>query len=315
MPYKSYMKQITVIVTVILSLALTSPEFCAGRINGKVFSNSRQGEIQKQYVMPIELSKYGHIEIKAKVNNVEGTFILDTGAGINVITKKFASKLGKIKMQDGSFTGFRATGEPLDMQLYTISSLEIGDLQERNSTFTILDVDLGKIDGLISLASFKEQPFTIDYANKKLYLESRRSLMGREKNGKVIKIQLDDDRGVSVDMFTKVRVNNKLTLQISLDSGAGFNVFRFNAEYLKSLVGDTTNIKRYNKQSSLNAKDTNNFYLANLNSLALYDNPTVNVHDIKASFLKSLIYDGITSINWLGKCITIDIRKKELIIN
>ncbi len=315
MPYRDNLKQITVMVMAILLIAFASPEFCAGRSNGKDFRNSRQGEIQKQYVMPIELSKYGHVEIRAKVNSVEGIFILDTGAGINVITKTFASKLGKIKMHDGSFTGFRATGEPLEMHLYTISSLEIGDLQERNSTFTILDADLGKIDGLISLASFKEQPFTIDYANKKLYLESSGSLMSREKNGKVIKIQLDDDRGVSIDMFTRVRVNNKLDLQISLDSGAGFNVFRFNAEYLKSLVGDTTNIKRYNKQSSLNAKTTNNFYLAKLNSLAISDNPSIKVHDIKASFLKSLIYDGITSINWLGNCITIDISKKELIIN
>lgn len=313
MSYLKYMNQITILFATVL--IFSSPGYDAGRTNEKVCSSSQESEIQKQYIMPIEITKYGHIEIKAKVNNVEGTFILDTGAGINVITKTFASKLGKIKMQDGSFTGFRATGESLDMKLYTINNLEIGDLHERNSTFTILDADLGKIDGLISLTCFREQPFTIDFANKKFYLESSRSLIRREQNGKVIRIQLDDDRGVSVDMFTKVRVNNKLTLQISLDSGAGFNVFRFNAAYMKSLIGDTTNIKQYNKQGSLNANTTNNLYLADLNNLTLYDNPSINVHDIKVSFLKSLIYDGITSINWLGNCITIDVSKKELIIN
>ncbi len=31
--------------------------------------------------------------------------------------------------------------------------------------------------------------------------------------------------------------------------------------------------------------------------------------------LIAIFYDGITSINWLGKKITIDIPKKEILIN
>lgn len=56
--------------------------------------------------------------VKAKINGVEGNFIFDTGAGLTLITKAFSDKIGKLHKQDGSFTGFRATGEKLTADLY-----------------------------------------------------------------------------------------------------------------------------------------------------------------------------------------------------
>jgi len=273
------------------------------------------GETEKQpFAIPVEISPGGHIIIKAEINNVEGNFILDTGAGINVITKKFASKLKNIKPEDGGFTGFRATGEALNMKLYGAEEIKLGNLVYRNPIITILDADLGNIDGLISLTCFRTRPFTIDFTNKKIYLETKRSLKERMKRGKTVPIQFDNDRGISLDMFTKVRVNDTLTLQISLDSGAGFNVFRFNSEYMKYLNIDTSKAKKYFKPSTFNKNIGNMFYISNLDKISLYSAPSVQTEKVKASFLKGLIYDGITCINWLGKQITIDIPDKEMII-
>ena len=275
-------------------------------------SNNNDGHSNE---IPIDISKYGHIIMKVKVDNVEGNFILDTGAGINVITKKFAAKLRSIKNLDRSFTGFRATGEELNMKLYIVNKIELGSIAEDKPVITILDADLGNIDGLISLTCFRNRPFTIDFTNKKIYLETKSSLKERMNKGKVVPIQLDDVRGISIDMFTKVRVNEKLTLQISLDSGAGFNVFRFNEAYMKELGIDTSNTKKYFKKSSINKNINNMFYESILNKISLNSAPSISAENIKTSFLNGLIYDGITCINWLGKKITIDLPDKEMILN
>ena len=59
----------------------------------------------RRYAIPITISPEGHIFLKVKVDNVEGNFVLDTGAGINAITKKFAAKISGIRKEDGDFTG------------------------------------------------------------------------------------------------------------------------------------------------------------------------------------------------------------------
>ncbi|MEN5059064.1 aspartyl protease family protein [Sphingobacterium kitahiroshimense] len=58
--------------------------------------------------------------------------MLDTGAGLTLITKAFSERLGQIHKQDGSFTGFRATGEKLTADLYDVNSLKIGTLIDKN---------------------------------------------------------------------------------------------------------------------------------------------------------------------------------------
>ncbi len=276
---------------------------------------SKPVKTRSPYAVPIEIGPHGHIVMRVRVDNVEGRFILDTGAGINLITKKFAARLHGVKEEDGYFTGFRATGEGLMLRLYEVNDIEIGDLNLHDPTVTVLDADLGDIDGLISLTCFRNQPFTIDFANKKLYLDTRSSLAERARNGKTVPVQLDDDRGISLDMFTRVMVNDRLTLQISLDSGAGFNVYRFNSGFMKELGIDTSAATKYHKKSSLNKKITNTFYTADLEDISLSAAPSVHIGEVKTSFLRGLIYDGISCINWLGKQITIDIPDREMILN
>lgn len=272
-------------------------------------------DMSGRYAIPITISPEGHIFLKVKVDNVEGNFVLDTGAGINVITRKFAGKISGIREEDGCFTGFRATGEAMRLRLYKVNDLKVGDLDIHDPTISILNADLGSIDGLISLTCFRNQPFTIDFADKKIYLETRKSLERRIKEGKSVPIQLDDDRGISLDMFMKVRVDNKLKLQISLDSGAGFNVYRFNAGFMKELGIDTSSAEKVFKKSTLNKSITNMFYVSRLDRISVSAAPSVNVEKVKAAFLPQLIYDGITGINWLGKRITIDIPDRIVIVD
>ena len=265
--------------------------------------------------IPIGLDPYGHIIVDARVDGVQGRFILDTGAGINVFTKAFADKLGSIRKEDGYFTGFRATGEALKVRLYQVNEIRIGNMKTVDPVVTVLDADLGHTDGLISLTCFRRRAFTIDFAAKKLWLETKSSLASRVREGRTVPIQLDDQRGISLDMFTSVRVDNRLTLEVSLDSGAGFDVYRFNSGFMKDIGIDTAMATKVFKTSTFNNSLTNVFYVDTVNDISLSAAPSVRALDVKTSFLPGLIYDGITCINWLGKQITVDIPDRKMIVN
>jgi|GEM_PF-206388 len=302
------------VVFLIYGVCIPAGNTFAGRIKDRTSKEAIYGKKAGAEAIPIEITKDGHILLKAKVNGREGNFILDTGAGINVLFKKFADEIETLKEEDGEFTGFRATGEEMTMKLYTAREINIGDLAVKNPTISILDANFGNVDGLISLTCFRNQPFTIDYKDKEIILESRKTLKEREKKGTVVPIQIDDQRGISLDIFTRVRVNDKLTLQIALDSGAGLNVFRFNEMFMKELGIDSSNCEKYYKRSSLNSNINNIFYKNTVSKIELYNIAAVKVANVKAFFLKGLIYDGITSINWLGNKITIDIPDKVMIV-
>lgn len=271
-----------------------------------------------QWVVPIEITPEGHILVKAAVNGVEGNFIFDTGAGLNVVTKKFADKLNKLPKQDGGFTGFRATGERLDIDLYTAQTITVGGYTHKQPTVAVIDANFGPIDGLISLMSFQNTPFTIDYTQNKLIIETDKSLAARKKTAKaVVPLQLERNRDKALDVFAYFTLENKLTLQLLLDSGSGKNVFRFNAKTIPSLginTSDTAKVKKISHRSEIDTSFSSAIYHTQVGSLAAKGAPEVKVENIRASFVEGLIYDGIMSINWLGKQLSFDLRKSEMIV-
>jgi hypothetical protein len=81
---------------------------------------------------------------------------------------------------------------------------------------------------------------TIDCPAKTLTFAPAGSLSSLKKEATaVFPIQLDEERGVSTDIFCRVRVNNTLSLQFCLDSGPGKDVFRINQAFMQALKIDT----------------------------------------------------------------------------
>lgn len=267
-----------------------------------------------QSSIPFELTPQGHIMIKAKINGVEGNFIFDTGAGLTLITKTFSDKVGNLHKQDGSYTAFRATGEKLTADLYDAQTVTLGTFVEHNPVLTIFDANLGTIDGLISLMSFKDQPITIDYTNKKIIFETDKSISGIRKSGRQIPLQLEESRDKALTIFTYFTVNNKLTLQFCIDSGAGANVYRVNSRYISALGIDTASASKIAIPSEFNPKLKTFIYNANIQSISVKAAPAIQCQNVKVSFIDGLIYDGILSLNWIGKQVTFDMKKREMIV-
>jgi len=273
-----------------------------------------QNKLSKTITIPFELLASGHILIKAKVNSIEGNFIFDTGAGLNLLTKKFADKVTNLKKTDGFYTGHRATGEAIDCDLWDSESLEIGGFTSKNQKFTTIDMEF-PVDGLISLLPFRETVLTIDYKSKVLVLQTEKSLKELAKTGTSFPIQISDDAEKTLGISTYIKLNDKLTLQMNLDSGAGFDVFRFSSRYMEKLGVDSTKVDKKYSTSDFKPTEGNNYYFTNLDKISIASANKIKTTNFKATFIEGLIYEAIGSINWLGDKITIDIQKKIIIIN
>lgn len=271
-----------------------------------------QTKVSKPVSIPFTLTPQGHILIKANINGVTGNFIFDTGAGLNMLTKKFADKVSGLKKTDGFYTGHRATGEAIVTDVWMTDSIGIGSLNLSNQAISVFDIDF-PIDGLISLTPFRSTPITIDYTKKLLIVESAVSTNQLSKAGTSIPMQLLDDRGITLCISTYIRLANALTLQVVLDSGAGADVFRFNARYMDKLGIDSTKTIRKYLKSEFNPSLGYNYYSTTLSAISAADG-VAEKKDFNTTFIDGLIYEGITCINWLGNKITIDVPNKRLIV-
>tara|TARA_Y100001947_G_scaffold14392_1_gene10712 strand:- start:3820 stop:4695 length:876 start_codon:yes stop_codon:yes gene_type:complete len=263
--------------------------------------------------IPFKLSPNGHIMIKASVNGVPGNFVFDTGAGMNLLTKDFADKIGNLEKTTHFYTGHRATGEAITSDLYQSEVLKIANFSIEDEQFAVYDIDF-PLDGLISLTPLQQKAFTVNFEENKLVIESEESLRRRKENIKFeMPLEINNDRNVKVSVGTIVQLDS-LELHVGLDSGAGFDVYRFNSRYMEDLGIDSTQVESKYIPSSFKPEQGNQYYFAEVSRLS---DLKVNAEQIgfRATFIDGLIYEGIMGINWIGEIITFDIPAKRILVN
>lgn len=259
--------------------------------------------------IPFIYSNDGHLIIEATIEGVKGKFIFDTGAGLNVVFKDFSERLTKNRTNN-FFVGHRSTGEPLKVQLYKCANLKIGRNDFKDQEYAFIDLQFGDIDGLISLQPFRNLPFTIDYSTKHIVFEK---MSIRENKLNSIDIQLMDYAERALDIFTKIVLNDKVSIQVMLDSGAGTGSFWFNSDFI-DLVGLTKeNMKSSPIKSEFDSTKKNNFYFGKIASIKS-DNLLAKTENRNVTFVDGLIYEGKTSLEWIGNRITIDLAKRKIYI-
>jgi len=263
--------------------------------------------------IPFKLSPNGHIMIKASVNGVPGNFVFDTGAGMNLLTKDFADKIDSLEKTTHFYTGHRATGEAITSDLYQSEVLKIANFSIEDEQFAVYDIDF-PLDGLISLTPLQQKAFTVNFEENKLVIESEESLRRRKENIKFeMPLEINNDRNVKVSVGTIVQLDS-LELHVGLDSGAGFDVYRFNSRYMEALGIDSTQVESKYIPSSFKPEQGNQYYFAEVSRLS---DLKVNAEQIgfRATFIDGLIYEGIMGINWIGEIITFDMPAKRILVN
>nr|WP_218625359.1 retropepsin-like aspartic protease [Cellulophaga sp. E16_2] len=138
---------------------------------------------QKKYLkIPLVLTSTNHFEIKAKINSIEGSFILDTGAsntcvGFDKIESfNLTSKESSIKAAGAGATNMEtliSTKNTIEIGKWTSKKLKIVlfDLTHVNEALT--NHNAKSVDGIIGADLLKKGKAIIDYDKKILYLRQK----------------------------------------------------------------------------------------------------------------------------------------------
>ncbi|MBP2616290.1 hypothetical protein [Chryseobacterium jejuense] len=175
----------------------------------------------------------------------------------------------------------------------------------KNTWYTTHDMEIKGIDGLISLPMLYDTEFIIDYTTKEIVFPKEK-LSGK----KVVDIQLSTNADQSLDITTYINVND-IKINVLLDSGAGNDSFWLSERLMNTLNIKKEGLQLIEKKSEFNPAITNKFYKGSVNTVS---NSFAKVDKPNVFFVEGLIYEGKTSINWLGKKLGFNLKEKKIYI-
>lgn len=163
-----------------------------------------------------------YIVIQARINgSAPRDFVLDTGAGINLISKSLCKE---IKCREGgSFTGKRMSGQSVTVQMTDLATVNMGGLMVSGLSAGVFDMDAlipgASLGGILSLATFQSSPVTFDYAAMKIRFETAESLAKIRAAGAVIPVDIDR-QGASLGILMPLILPNGEKITAEVDTGS-----------------------------------------------------------------------------------------------
>ena len=136
---------------------------------------------QKGFV-PIKLSRTqtDHFEVKATLNGVTGSFILDTGASNTCVALDRAERFELIS-EPSDILAAGAGSSEMEARISTRNAFEIGGWKKKKLRVVLLDLshvnfaltsrESEAVDGVIGADVLRKGKAVIDYKKKTLYLQ------------------------------------------------------------------------------------------------------------------------------------------------
>ena len=255
------------------------------------FSNS-----DKNKPVTVTLTPYVSrlVTVETIVGNDTLQLLLDTGGGETVIGPHIAKRIGC--NPTGRKIGFRMSGEQVVFQYCQDVALVIGGKTFHHDEIGVWDIqsvlpeNLPPVDGILSLKTFGNQPFTLDLSSKSIILETPKSLANRIKKMNLLKSRIaTGPDGSELDVF--LHGGFKQNGWFLLDSG------NLDATIVSEGYADS-NMMDSNKDSGVNEAE---FSLEGLPS---------NLIRYRA---KNIIYDGALSEEFMREYIfTFDLSSNSI---
>lgn len=270
----------------------------------------------KSQEYPISITPQGYIFIQVHLNDsIPFNFMLDTGAGIDILSQKAFDRIAASTKEVGLMTGFRHDGDRLDGLVYEIPSLSIGGTKRNNVKAAIYPpLDNYGIDGLISLKFFEDRPITINFKTQKLSLPSEKETERLSNSHTTIPLQLKTERDIILDIFIPIVINDEIEMHAEFDTGSGFQALILNPYYIEKLRLNKSQMESGSYKTPVSAQQTTDHFAPVKVSLGEANN--IQLLNKTATFRENLIYEAlIGSEIFKDKAITIDIPHKRLIIH
>jgi hypothetical protein len=266
----------------------------------------------KPVSIPFTTNSDGMVILPATVGGtISAHVIFDTGAGLDILAPSLIEKVhGK---PAGQFTGFRMTGERLDIPLFIVPELSVGPMEKKNALVGSWDVlDKLHLDGIVSLNDFREQPVTFDFVNKVVIFETADSLAQRRGAETSVPVRFDDQRGITLDVFADFLIGDQ-PAQCEIDTGSpSATVTSRYMEHL-GIEKEGKGVRKIERRTVAGAMQTR--YDTSLPQISLAAAPQISLAPAPASF-SDIIYDCVVGLDfWSGRALTVDIPGRAILVS
>jgi len=143
---------------------------------------TRHSFLKSQGYTSINLKKTGtnHYQIKAILNDIEGLFILDTGAS-NTCADLTQTEKFKLISENSEIKASSATNLMQETKISKKNKLQVGKWNSKSCSVVLFDMNhintalnerkIQKVDGIIGADTLKKGKAFIDYEKNRLYLK------------------------------------------------------------------------------------------------------------------------------------------------
>jgi len=143
---------------------------------------TRHSFLKSQGYTSINLKKTGtnHYQIKAVLNDIEGLFILDTGAS-NTCADLTQTEKFKLVSENSEIKASSATNLMQETKISKKNKLQVGKWNSKSCSVVLFDMNhintalkerkIQKVDGIIGADTLKKGKAIIDYGKNRLYLK------------------------------------------------------------------------------------------------------------------------------------------------
>lgn len=246
------------------------------------------------------------------------TFILDTGAGVSLLSDKLAAKLNA--QSCGYHSGRRMSGQTLHMKIAAIKEIKVAEVRQKSPKLAVWNTEdlfghskeFADIGGILSLNYFRKIPFTIDYKRKMLVLEDSVSLKKRIANG--VKVPVKMDSKGDVELSIKIPMSMAKTPKLYAEVDTGSDSLILDLRYMKSLKIRDAKIKRV-----VGKDETGHTFIRYFTQLPgniwLKDSPSI-LQRTPAVMFQKIIHDGLIGDSFLKQhTVTFDLSHSQMIFS
>ena len=176
-------------------------------------------ETSSPATIPLRPLVDGLFTVDVQVGGETQRFLVDTGAGITVVTPEVARAAGCTPF--GRLTGFRSAGERQDGPRCTSVRMTLGaiEVSPEAGVIDLAALGLQGLGGILSLQTLEGHALTLDLAAHRLTIESSRSLAERIAGMQEVSVRPGRQAGgAALDYFVEVETQTG-NLWLLLDSG------------------------------------------------------------------------------------------------
>ena len=244
------------------------------------------------------------VVVPVELNGVERRFILDSGIGLTIVR----AGIDGCAPTGSEFSGKRMSGQEVATPLATAQSLTFGGMEAVGAEVGLLDMasfpsELAGIDGFLSLAFFRKQPFTVDYMKATI-------CDGTYMGGVGVPVRVEVE-GPAVTAFMALTIPGGRVIDVELDMGSDALILD---EQLAAETGVRLGAARVRREEGVD--ETGNRYLRTFTRLNgpihPADAPDLVQHDPDVMFQR-IIHDGLLGHAYLSRfTVTWDIAGSEI---